>query len=116
MWAQLITTVLGVWLTASPDLLGYTGHAATNDHIVGPTIASFAFVAVWEVMRGLRWVNVVLGGWLLIAPWVLGYGEWLPMVNSLTVGVAVMGLSFVKGTLTQRYGGGWSALLLHRNK
>ena len=53
MVAQLLVTTLGIWLTAAP-LLHYTGRAATNDHILGPLVASCAFVAIGEVMRGVR--------------------------------------------------------------
>jgi hypothetical protein len=111
MVAPLLVTTLGIWLTAAPDLLHYTGYAATNDHILGPLIASCAFVAIWEVMRGIRWINVALGGWLLLAPWLLGYGETISIFNSLIVGISVTTLSFIKGKMTHRFGGGWAALL-----
>ena len=114
MVAQLLTTAFGVWLTAAPDLLNYDGPAATHDHIIGPIIASCTFVAVWEVMGGLRWIDVALGGWLLFAPWLLGYAETATIFNSVIVGIAVMGLSLRQGTVTQRFGGGWAALLPRR--
>jgi len=111
MIPQLMVTAFGIWLTAAPNVLGYAGRAAMNDYIVGPVIASCAFIAVWDVMRGLRWLNVLLGGWLLLAPWVLSYEASSPRVNSLAVGVLVMGLSLMSGTRMQRFGGGWAVLL-----
>jgi hypothetical protein len=111
MVTQLLATAFGIWLTAAPDLLAYSGRAATHDHILGPIIASCAFVAIWEVMREIRWLNVALGGWLLLAPWLLGYEHTAAIFNSLLVGTSVMGLSFIKGPTTQRFGGGWAALL-----
>ena len=112
--AQVLATAFGIWLTAAPDLLDYSGRAAIHDHIFGPIMASCAFVAIWAVMRAIRWVNVVLGGWLLFAPWLLEYQQTLAVFNSLIIGFSVMGLSFIKGTVTQRVGGGWSALLPRR--
>ena len=110
MWAQLASCLLGVWLMAAPAVLGYGDPARTSDHIVGPLAASFAFVAVWQVTRSLRWANLPLGAWLLVAPWVLGY-ELVPLLNSSAVGLLLMGLACVRGKVTQRFGGGWASLL-----
>jgi hypothetical protein len=65
---------------------------------------------VWEVTRGLRWLNVVLGAWLVVAPMLFRYPEATSIVNSLVVGVVVIGLSLVRGTMTERFGGGWRSL------
>lgn len=110
MWAQMLNAALGVWLMAAPAVLGYGPPAETNDRIVGPVIATFAIVACWEATRPVRRWNLPLGAWLLLAPWVLGYAGGLATLNSLAVGVLVIGLARVRGTITGRYGGGWSAL------
>jgi hypothetical protein len=111
MVTAVLATVLGIWLTAAPDLLNYGGRAATQDHILGPIIASCAFVAIWEVMREVRWINVALGGWLLLSPWLLGYDQRAALVNSLIVGLSILGLSFRRGIVRQHFGGGWASLL-----
>jgi hypothetical protein len=95
---------------AAPHVLGYAGVARTNDQIVGPLVATFAFIAVWEVTRGLRWLNLVLGVWLVVAPVLLRYPEATSIVNSLVVGVVVIGLSLARGTTAERFGGGWRSL------
>jgi hypothetical protein len=110
MWARIASVVLGIWLVSAPAVLGYAGPAATNDRIVGPLVASLAFIAIWEVARPLRRVHLVLGAWLLIAPLALGYGL-APALNSVVVGLLVILLSFVRGRVEQRFGGGWSSLL-----
>lgn len=109
MWARLINIGIGIWLMAAPAVLGYGGVASNHDRIVGPLLASFACIALWEVTRPLRWVNLLLGGWMLLAPWILGFGP-TATVNSLLAGAAVAGLSLVRGTLSHRFGGGWSSL------
>lgn len=109
MWARLASLVLGVWLMAAPAVLDYGDPARTSDRIVGPIVASVAFVAVWEVARALRWVNAISALWLLLAPWVLGYGP-AAAANSLAVGVLLLTLAAVRGSMRQRFGGGWRAL------
>jgi hypothetical protein len=109
VWAQIVATVLGVWVTAAPGVLGYGGRAAASDHIFGPVIATFACVAAWEATRAVRWVNLPLGLWVALAPWLLG-GPWQAAVGGTAAGLAVAALSCVRGDIRERFGGGWSAL------
>ena len=110
MLAQLINTLLGVWLMAASAVLGYGGGARTNEQIVGPVIATFACCAIWQATRPLRWVNLPLGLWLAAAPFILGGYEREAMLNGILTGLAVAALSCVRGRRTKRFGGGWSAL------
>ncbi len=110
MWSHALTAAVGIWLVAAPAVLGYGAPAQTNHHIVGPLIASFAIIAWWQVTRALRWVNVVLGAWLLMAHWILGYSEFNPVANSMTAGAVTAGLSLIKGRVDKRFGGGWRGL------
>ena len=114
MWAQIINALVGIYLMASPGVWGFEDrlrNAANNDHIIGPVVATFAIVAIWEATRNVRWANIPLGVWLLAAPWILGYEETMPIINDMAAGVVVIGLSLVKGRITQRFGGGWRSLL-----
>ncbi len=109
MWALSITIVLGIWLAAAPDILGYGGLARANNQVVGVLLASFGMVALSECMRALRWANLILGLWLVVAPFVLDYRD-ERAVGSLAVGIAATVLAFVRGSLSERFGGGWSVL------
>ena len=109
MWPQLLNTALGLWLMAAPALLGYGRPASTNDHIIGPLVATFACIALWEATRSVRWVNLPLGLWLVAAPLLLGHSQ-AGAVNSVLCGIAIAVLSCVGGAVQQRFGGGWSAL------
>ena len=109
MWPQIANTLLGVWLMAAPALLAYGGVAADHDRIVGPLVATFACVAIWEATRPVRWANLLLGLWVLAAPWVLDYPRHAA-VNTLLAGLLIAALSVPRGRLTHRFGGGWSAL------
>ena len=110
MWARIAGFVLGLWLMAAPAVLGYADPARTNDHIMGPIAASFAFIAIWQLMRPLRWIELVVGAWLLAAPWILGYGT-APTGNSLVVGLLLAVLAFLGARTNKRFGGGWASLL-----
>lgn len=110
MWARIVSAALGIWLMASPAVLNYGGVASTNDRILGPLIASLVTIAIWAIARPLRWTGVPLGLWLVVAPWILGYSDGVATVNSMVVGLLVIGLAFVRGTVDEEFGGGWSSL------
>lgn len=110
MWARIVNAALGIWLMASPAVLGYAAPAETNDRIVGPLVATFAIIAISGVTRPLRWVNTAAGAWLLVAPWILGYDTTSTIVNNMLVGVVVIACSLVKGSVEDEFGGGWSSL------
>ncbi len=110
MPAQVVATVIGLWLYASPSVLGYDGAAAALDRIAGALIVTFSFVAIWEFLRGVRLANRPLAVALLVAPWFLDQPT-AGLISSVAAGAVVLALSFVEGTIQRRYGGGWSALL-----
>jgi len=110
MWARLLSAALGVWLMAAPAVLGYRGTAAeTSDRIVGPIVVSFAVIALWEVSRAVRWVNLLMALWLLSAPAVLGMAP-VPLANSVVVGLVLVLLTLVPERKKERFAGGWRAL------
>lgn len=108
--AQWVVVFLGIGFMAAPWYFDYAGTlAAGNDRIVGPLVATFAMVAAWEATRHVRRVNIVLGVWLVIAPWVMGHPEearvWLSLGGAL-----IAAFSLVQGRLMHNFGGGWSAV------
>jgi len=115
MLAQLFALLLGIWLMSAPGLLGYSGVVAAAHHVIGPLIASVAFVSLWEVTRTLRLINLVLGVALavltLILAWPLG-----PAMTGAAVGILVAVSATFPGRQTARYGGGWKSLLRPESK
>lgn len=110
MWAQIINALLGIFLMIAPDLFGLGGAASDNFHIFGPIITTFAVVSLWEATRSTRLWNVAPGVWLIVSPIFLGYDSATGVVVAVAAGVAVTALSFVRGKIEKRYGGGWKAL------
>lgn len=94
---------------AAPAVLGSIGAMRTNDQVVGPLVVSTAIIALSEVTRPVRWVNVALGLWLVVAPWVLG-ADRIVFANSTVVGLLLIGFALVRGNIRHSVGGGWTAL------
>lgn len=110
MIARLVAVAVGIWLMFAPAVLGYEGIAADNDRIFGPIGAAFAFVAIWEVMRPLRWVTLPVGIWLAAAPLVLGYDDTGAIVSSILAGLVMAGSTFFGATVEESFGGGWRSI------
>lgn len=108
MWAQIINALLGIWLMVAPAVLNFDGALRTNAHIVGPLAAACAIIAIWPATRSVRWVNVVLGVWMIVAAFV--FAPWPVLFHGLSVGVLLAGFACVPGTTPYRLGGGWAML------
>lgn len=95
-WAVL---VLGLWEIAAPFVLGYAGITAAvwNAVIIGVVIAG---LALWSALtdspataQALDWGNVILGLWLIAAPFIFGdTGVSAFLWNAIIVGLLVAGL------------------------
>jgi hypothetical protein len=115
MIARLIAVAAGIWLMVSPALLEYGDPAASNDRIFGPIGAAFAFVAIWDVVRPLRWGTLPVGLWLIVAPFILGFDQTSATMSSIVVGLILAGTAPLGANAKQKYGGGWKTLLPGRS-
>jgi hypothetical protein len=110
MWAQIVSLTLGIWLLIAPDLLGYGDPARTVERVIGPLVIVVAALAIRGVTRPVRHLNILTGLALLIAPWVFAYVSIPAIANSELVGMALLGLAFVRGRVSHQYGDGWTAI------
>ena len=111
MIPQMVGMAVGVALMAAPAVLGYAGSRPSDLHrVVGPTAASLALIAAWEATRTVRWPNTVLGAVLVLAPLVVAHSSGAALVGVVS-GVVLAAATPFRGRRSDRYGGGWSALV-----
>jgi len=108
--ASTLDLFAGVWLMISPLILvSHNSSAMWSDALPGIAIALLALYriqnpasAVW-----LSWINVLLGIWILISPWLLRFsGHLKPTVNNVITGgivIAMAGWSLL-ATTAMRHG------------
>lgn len=107
-WRDWVMLVLAAWLFVSPWLLGYTspapagGEAVTsgfataawNAWVLGVIVAVFAIWAIYSFAEWHDWVNGVLGVWLVVSPWILGFSAMTAAVwNHVIVGLLIVALA-----------------------
>ena len=109
-WQDLVNGVLGLWMFASPSILGFAapGSAATRvAWILGLAIVVFAGIAVYMPKAWEEALNVILGICLLASPWGLGYSDQAtPTTNAVVVGLLVTALAvwaMLKDTAVQKW-------------
>ncbi|MFO7544621.1 MAG: vitamin K epoxide reductase family protein [Trueperaceae bacterium] len=100
----LLSTGVGVWLMLTPWLLGSEGTAAHSDHLIGALIVVAAVIALADVGRAVRFVNVVFGAWVVAAPWLLAGATPASRWTDAIAGMLVILLSLRRGPVRERYG------------
>lgn len=102
-WEDWGNLLLGVWLFVSPWVLQFaaglgsdanTTIAVWNAWICGGVIAVIAVSALFQLHQWEEWANVVVGIWVAISPWVLGFtGLTTATSNAVIVGILAVCLA-----------------------
>lgn len=111
-WQDWVMLVLGIWLFFSPFwMAGYLSAgsgAAWNSYILGVLVVIFAAAALSTGRRWEEWVQLVLGIWLIISPFILSYyareygGAWNQIIIGLLIGIdAIWALAITTETRRQ---------------
>lgn len=96
LWPNWLTLILAVWLFISPWILRFSGtpNPAWDAWIVGVVVAVVSIVALAQMAEWEDWVNLILGIWLFLSPWILGFTG---MVNAAWCAWIVGALFFLIG-------------------
>ena len=103
---DIVNLVLGAVLFLAPWLFGFADQtaAAWNAWITGAAIVVLAAAAIFAFAEWEEWLDLVVGLWALVSPWVLGFAGIAPaMWSHVAIGLLVAALSA---------GAGW---YLHHN-
>ncbi len=93
-WANLL---LGLWIFILPWAVRHpmadgaaAGSLMWNFWVAGLAVAVLALTALVAYQAWAEWVNLILGAWLLISPWALGFSSaTLVTWNAVIFGVLI---------------------------
>lgn len=111
-WTLLASAAVGATLMFTRLLFDTEPPLAHSDHLVGALIVTVAVMALAEVGRPLRFINVAFGLWLLAVPWVLDGGSTAASVGGVIAGIAVILLSLPRGRRSSEHYGSWDRFVL----
>jgi SPW repeat len=103
-FVDVVNLILGAWLFATPWIFGFAGgFAGWNAWIAGALIALVALAALTAFTEWEEWANLLLGLWVIVAPWNLGFeGVTAAVANHEIVGITVVVLAAIELWLTYR--------------
>ncbi|MDD3762909.1 MAG: heavy metal-binding domain-containing protein [Nevskiales bacterium] len=105
-WTLLASIAIGVWLTFTRLTFDTSGAMADSDHLIGALAVTFSIMALAEVGRAIRFINVPFGAWLIVAPWLLdGAGSTAAIWNGVASGALLILLALPRGTVGDAYAG-----------
>jgi len=104
-WQDWINVLLGAWLVLTPffGIGGIGDVAAINSYLTGAAVAIFAIAALSRPQMWEEYINMVLGLWLILAPFALGFTNlagpmWNQIIVGLLIGGAALGVTLQKTT------------------
>ncbi|MGH6894965.1 MAG: SPW repeat protein [Geminicoccaceae bacterium] len=112
-WQDWTNLILAIWLFISPWVLQFASGATTvgtpaeaaaagsvvvaaawNAWIFGVVVAAIAAAGLLGAHAWEEWTNLLIGLWLVISPWVLGFsGNAVATWNTLVVGLLIFALA-----------------------
>lgn len=100
-WQDGVTTLVGIFVFLTPWFIPYLfsasiaeGAVAWSHHVVGAAITVIGIAALSRNRRWEEWVEIALGAWLIVSPWLLGFTDMTELAwNSVIAGAAVVVLS-----------------------
>ena len=96
-WCDVANLILGAILFFSPWMFGFDAGRASQNAMIGGiviavlAIAALAAFAVWE-----EWLNLIVGLWTLVSPWILGFQGTSAMTVHVIIGVVVAILAAIE--------------------
>lgn len=102
----VLSSGIGAWLLFSRVTVGNAGGMANSDHLIGSLVVTFSIIALSEVARSVRFINIPLGAWLMAAPWLLdGATSPLAAWNGVISGLLLIALAMPRGPIKESYAG-----------
>lgn len=99
-----LVALAGLWLLISAFVIQPLPEGAMwNNVIVGILVGAMALIRAFGAFDAawLSWANVVLGFWVLISPWVMGFSHLPePLWNNVITGIIIVGLAAWSASVT----------------
>jgi hypothetical protein len=102
-WPLVLSIAIGLWLMFAPAVLGIEGVLADMLYLIGPLIIVVAAIALAEVARPARFLNIPLALVLSAGVWFFEASPLAHLVIAIS-GLIVIALSMPLGTIRERYG------------
>ncbi|WP_207384206.1 vitamin K epoxide reductase family protein [Legionella nagasakiensis] len=102
-WNLLACIAIGVWLMFTRLTLEASGGMANADHLIGSLIITVTVTALAEVVRAIRFINLIFALALFITPFMYG-ASLVATLASIACAVLLFILTIPRGRIVSSYG------------
>src|SRR5579864_3766432 len=89
-----INALLGIWVIVSPFVLNYrVPRVVWSNVIAGGVVLVIALVRSCVRKQVWSWINIILGIWIIISPFVLGFLSEVEMWNNIALGIIIAAIA-----------------------
>ncbi|MBS0621330.1 MAG: vitamin K epoxide reductase family protein [Verrucomicrobia bacterium] len=103
-WTLVASALIGLWLMSSPSLIPTSAAVAMSHYVAGPVLVVFSVLALPEVFRSIRYVNVLIGLGLLTSIGFCQETNLFSTIQSLLLSLFIIILALPRGKILGRYG------------
>jgi SPW repeat len=94
---DIYNLLLSLFLFATPWLFAFrNGGVKVDVWVSGAAVAVVSILALIAFSSWQEWLNLLLGVWLIISPWVIGFTHTRAMYYSIGIGAAVAFLAWIE--------------------
>jgi hypothetical protein len=88
-----VNTLLGIWMIISPFVLGFHSSKAIWNNVITGVVVGILAIIRWSIHQpGWSWLNLILGIWLVISPFVF-FLSGAAMWNNVILGFIIAALA-----------------------
>ena len=109
-WNLAASGFLAIWLMMTPLIFNASEGLVATNHIAGALVLTITVTAFAEVGRSIRFLNIFVGGLLVLTPFALD-ASLIQTANNIVIGLLLMVLNVRRGTIRNTYGG-WSRYII----
>lgn len=90
-WEDWCSWLFGLWLCISPWALRFDlDSTATQIAVISGILVILAELLTLTVFRPWEeWINVILGAWLIVCPWIVGISSSTAKANFVVIGASI---------------------------
>lgn len=99
----LASLALGAWIMFSPASFGTVAAGANSDYVTGALVITVAAISTAEVIRVVRFLNVLLAAWLVVAPFLVDGVTSIGRTGDIAAGLVLVVLTLPRGLVRERY-------------
>jgi len=111
-WQLAASMALGASLMLTRLTFGTIGAMANSDHVAGALVITISIIATAEVARALRFLNIVVGVWIVSAPLFLTGASFAATLSGIAIGFVIIALNLQRGKRSSEHYAGWDRYIV----